>query len=554
MGNKEFAVCSILGAKHIVAKILYHLPVERVYIYINDGIPQGFVTMSPHPIISGAVVVLDLSLSAAQFAAQFSGVPALAPVLGVVQNIIQACSQVQSNKSEARQLQERCRYLVLALSDPRYQEAKGSNISQVIEGCTRHLDEVHRVVSGHAGKNYWELFIKQDQVSKDIRRCHTKLDDCCREFQIRSHMQLHQWQVESEEARKEDHAQLVGMLRGLQGDNESVMRVLKETDQGVKLVLELFQRYLEASQQDSPEYHDLERGLYNIQKRSGELPPGTDLQAGEARRIGKFPIAGNAAFDIWEGIWLGREKVALKTIRGVHVSPDTRKRFQREVKIWREVWTMDRGRYILPFYGACFNDGPYPYMVSPWMNNGDVMHYLQKYPNADRREIIKGIAKGLSVLHNLKPKPIAHGDVKGANVLIDDSGQPVLADFGLSKILEDITGVPFTQSKGVSESYRWFAPELCSSPGVISTYSDVFAYGMTIIEIFTGNPPFDHIKRTTEVLIEMQKGERPKKPNSADILARGFDDNLWQVATACWEKSVEHRPTINHILQQLSAL
>ena len=36
-------------------------------------------------------------------------------------------------------------------------------------------------------------------------------------------------------------------------------------------------------------------------------------------------MGGNAAFDIWEGIWLGKEKVALKTIRGVHVSPDTRK-------------------------------------------------------------------------------------------------------------------------------------------------------------------------------------------------------------------------------------
>lgn len=51
------------------------------------------------------------------------------------------------------------------------------------------------------------------------------------------------------------------------------------------------------------------------------------------------------------------------------------------------------------------------------------------------------------------------------------------------QILEDITGVPFTQSKGVSESYRWFAPELCSAPGVISTYSDVFAYGMTVVEV-----------------------------------------------------------------------
>ena len=47
--------------------------------------------------------------------------------------------------------------------------------------------------------------------------------------------------------------------------------------------------------------------------------------AGEARRTGTYPVAGSAAFDIYEGLWLGREKVALKTIRGVQVSQDTRK-------------------------------------------------------------------------------------------------------------------------------------------------------------------------------------------------------------------------------------
>lgn len=87
--------------------------------------------------------------------------------------------------------------------------------------------------------------------------------------------------------------------------------------------------------------------------------------------------------------------------------------------------------------------------------------------------------------------------------MIDDSGQPLLADFGLSKVrsprtvhlscwmtsllqmIEDLTGVPFTQSKGVSESYRWFAPEMCCSPGIVSTSSDIFSFAMTVLEVST---------------------------------------------------------------------
>ena len=49
--------------------------------------------------------------------------------------------------------------------------------------------------------------------------------------------------------------------------------------------------------------------------------------------------------------------------------------------------------------------------------------------------------------------------------------------------MEDLTGVPFTQTRGVSDSYRWFAPELCSSPGVLSPASDIFALAMTMLEV-----------------------------------------------------------------------
>ncbi|KAF9262809.1 kinase-like protein [Marasmius fiardii PR-910] len=71
-------------------------------------------------------------------------------------------------------------------------------------------------------------------------------------------------------------------------------------------------------------------------------------------------------------------------------------------------------------------------LVSPWMENGDIVTFLGKRTNHDRLRSIREIAAGLEYLHSHSPI-IVHGDVKGANILVDDNYSYRLADFGLSR-------------------------------------------------------------------------------------------------------------------------
>ena len=71
------------------------------------------------------------------------------------------------------------------------------------------------------------------------------------------------------------------------------------------------------------------------------------------------------------------------------------------------------------------------------MENGEVTKYVNKYPDVNRKRIVRRIAEGLRLLHTFDP-PIVHGDIKGQNILINNEGNPLLTDFSLSKVRQSI--------------------------------------------------------------------------------------------------------------------
>ncbi|KAF9442881.1 kinase-like protein [Macrolepiota fuliginosa MF-IS2] len=207
----------------------------------------------------------------------------------------------------------------------------------------------------------------------------------------------------------------------------------------------------------------------------------------------------------------------------------------RELRSWREL----QHPHIVPIHGMIIEHNM-PGLVMPYYKNGHLMQYLRKNPRVDKLELMCQAAAGLEYLHNLMPYPIVHGDIKAANILVSDLHTACLTDFGVSKML-NVTGYT-TTPKGTD---RFTSPELLIDHETSFTRaSDIWAFGMTVLQVSTGKVPFEHIKKDSMVIIHVAQGRLPSRPDE-------IDDPLWALLQRCWASDPDKRPSISTIAARL---
>ncbi|CAE6471417.1 unnamed protein product [Rhizoctonia solani] len=260
---------------------------------------------------------------------------------------------------------------------------------------------------------------------------------------------------------------------------------------------------------------------------------------------GTKPFAYGGYSDIWRGYEWGSGATRTVAIKIIRVA--TRQtRISREIIAWNAVGHQN----ILPFYGLFWPDGrdALPAMVYPYCEAGTCSEYLANNVDADRMAIIRQVADGLHHLHSFNP-PIAHGDIKAANILMKQDGTPLIADFGLSRlVMEFSTGLTTSSSRG---SYRWMAPELF---GGIDSYvlvlvtpaSDVWAFGCLCLEILLGVLPWASTRNDAAVMLAVVKNRQsPPLPTHTGSLPIGH------IIRHCWVHEPSQRPSM---LQLVNAL
>ncbi|ONK81215.1 uncharacterized protein A4U43_C01F26610 [Asparagus officinalis] len=235
--------------------------------------------------------------------------------------------------------------------------------------------------------------------------------------------------------------------------------------------------------------------------------------------------------------------------------------FQTEV----EMISLAVHRNLLRLCGFCIADNE-RLLVYPYMPNGSVASQLREHvrgrPALDwwrRKRIALGTARGLLYLHEQCDPKIIHRDVKAANILLDEDFEAIVGDFGLAKLLDHKESHVTTAVRG---TVGHIAPEYLST-GQSSEKTDVFGFGILLLELITGQKALDFGRAA------IQKGQKGvmldwvKKLHQENklhtMVDKGLKNNydrieveeMVQVALLCTQFHPSHRPKMSEVVRML---
>ncbi|CAL7951818.1 unnamed protein product [Xylocopa violacea] len=275
----------------------------------------------------------------------------------------------------------------------------------------------------------------------------------------------------------------------------------------------------------------------------------------------KYNILGRGGFGtVYRGTWKNTD-VAIKKIEKRGADSDESHMLQLQQSL-REIKILNSCRHenILPLYAYSL-DGKIPCLIYQLMKNGSLEDRLlvkQKTPPLSwiqRHEIAKGTARGLQYLHTIGEKPLIHGDIKSANILLDKNFEPRIGDFGLAREGPESDSMKVSKIHGT----RPYLPEEFLHGRKLSTKVDTYSYGIVLFELATGLSAYDESRlenrflrdfidswedKDLHLLIDKKAGERDKQ----------VYNNLMVLGKWCANHMAQNRPEMDYVFKKLNDL
>ncbi|KAI4377754.1 hypothetical protein MLD38_015333 [Melastoma candidum] len=260
---------------------------------------------------------------------------------------------------------------------------------------------------------------------------------------------------------------------------------------------------------------------------------------------------------VHRGVLPNGKEVAVKQLKAG--SGQGEREFHAEVEIISRV----HHKHLVSLVGYCIT-GSQRMLVYEFVPNNNMEFHLHgkgrptmEWPT--RLKIALGSAKGLAYLHEDCHPKIIHRDIKAANILLDFKFEAKVADFGLAKFTSDVNTHVSTRVMG---TFGYLAPEYAAS-GKLTEKSDVFSFGVMLLELITGSRPVDRTNTyMDDSLVDWARPQltRALEDRSFDSLVdprlqnnynHGEMARMVACAAACVRRSSRRRPRMSQIVRAL---
>ncbi|CAA6672844.1 unnamed protein product [Spirodela intermedia] len=255
-------------------------------------------------------------------------------------------------------------------------------------------------------------------------------------------------------------------------------------------------------------------------------------------------------------VYHGRLKTGIEV--AVKMLSKTSSQGAKEFESEAQILTRVHHRNLVSFLGYC-NDPNNLSLVYEFMTQGTLAKHLSDNRSNDlswsiRLKIALDVAQGLDYLHSFCKPPIIHRDVKTTNILLNQSLEAKLADFGLSRLFHDDASACI--STAIVGTPGYLDPEYYQTSN-LNAKSDIYSFGVVLFELITGKPPI--INSTENISIVPWVQSRINRGDITMIVDERFEgkyniNSMWkaiEIAVSCTAPYSIQRPTMSNVVMEL---
>lgn len=256
---------------------------------------------------------------------------------------------------------------------------------------------------------------------------------------------------------------------------------------------------------------------------------------------------------VYEAVQIStKRRVVVKLLHRSFGDSDTPlRRFEREVDI---IAQLKHPHIVTVFDSGLLGDGQ-PYYVMEYIRGVSLGRYVRQ-KELPLRQVLDLFEKVCAAVQYAHLRGIVHRDLKPSNVLVDTDGQPKVLDFGLAKVLAENSDEVVTMTADLLGTLPYMAPEQ-TRPGLetVDTRADVYALGVMLYELLTGQFPYpvagelvdvlNHIARTHPRPLRQSwssdRGVRMGVRDNRKVSRCPIDDEVSTIVLRCLAKEPERR-------------